>query len=54
MKKDFHGIRIPGHKKSTAVYRMFLPQIADRWDTVSKRCLSAKKLEDDIRKWQEG
>ena len=54
LKKDFHGIRIPGHKKSTAVYRMFLPQIADRWDTVSKRCLSAKKLEDDIRKWQEG
>ena len=41
LKKEYHGIRIPGHKKNTAIYRLFLPQIIK----------SARKLETDIRQW---
>ncbi|HAJ73331.1 MAG TPA: hypothetical protein DCM49_00885 [Lachnospiraceae bacterium] len=53
IKKDYHGIRIPGHKKNIAIYRMFIPQIVQNWEHVTMRCQSAKKLETDIRQWVE-
>lgn len=52
-KKEYHGVRIPGHKKNTAIYRLFIPRIAQNWDHVTKHCRSARKLEMDIRQWAE-
>lgn len=51
LKKEYHGIRIPGHKKSTAIYRMFLPQIVHSWENLTEKCRAAKELEKDIKKW---
>ena len=51
LKKEYHGIRIPGHKKNTAIYRLFLPQIINNWDSITGHCGSARKLETDIRQW---
>lgn len=51
VKKTYHGVRIPGHKKNTAIYRMFLPQIIQNWDQVTLHCQSARKMETDIRRW---
>ena len=51
IKKEYHGIRIPGHKKNTAIYRMFIPQIVQNWDIITRHCPSARKLETDIRQW---
>ena len=50
LKKEYHGIRIPGHKKSTSVYRLFLPRIVQQWDVVTKKCSSAEILDFEIKK----
>lgn len=50
-KKEYHGIRIPGHKKNTAIYRLFIPQIVQNWNHVTRQCPSARKLETDISQW---
>lgn len=51
IRKEYHGIRIPGHKKSTAIYRLFIPQIVKNWELITSHCSSARKLETDIRQW---
>ena len=47
-KKEYHGIRVPGHKKSTSVYRKFMPQLSDNWDVVADSCKSARIFTDSI------
>lgn len=51
LKKEYHGIRIPGHKKNTAIYRLFVPQIVRNWDNITRQCQAAGKLETDVRQW---
>jgi hypothetical protein len=48
LKKEYHGIRVPGHKKSASVYRRFMPQLSDNWDTVAEKCKSARVFTDSI------
>lgn len=47
--KSFHGIRIPGHKKSGIVYRQFVQHVCSNWENVRKCCLSARIFEEHIR-----
>ena len=51
IKKEYHGIRIPGHRKNTAIYRSFIPRIVQNWDVVTQKCRSAEKLKTAIRQW---
>ena len=51
LKKEYHGIRIPGHKKSTTIYRLLIPRIIQNWPAVTQKCKSALKFEIDIRNW---
>ena len=44
LKKEYHGIRIPGHKKSAVLYRQFMARLSSEWDTVRARCRSAEIL----------
>ena len=46
LKKEYHGIRVPGHKKSASVYRRFMPQLSDNWDTVAEKCLLSLQVSD--------
>ena len=48
LKKEYHGIRVPGHKKSASVYRRFMPQLSDNWYTDSEKCKSARVFTDSI------
>lgn len=47
--KAFHGIRIPGHRKSSAVYRQFVDTVCSNWENVRKSCLSARIFEEHLR-----
>lgn len=48
-KKDYHGIRIPGKKKSLPVYRILVEKVCEKWDIVKEKCPQALKFESDIR-----
>lgn len=48
-KKEYHGIRIPGGKKSRSVYRKFLPQLCEQWKFVTEQCDSAKSFDNKVR-----
>ena len=46
--KYYHGIRVRGNKKNTNTYQLFSMEVAERWDTVTKKCRSAEILEKEI------
>ena len=53
-KKEYHGIRVPGHKKNNRIYQQFLPMLEKKWNQVVVFCDSARSLECDVRNdWQE-
>lgn len=43
--KEYHGIRVPGHKKTKAVYEKFIPTVCRNWDLVKSRCPQAAAFE---------
>lgn len=45
VKKDFHGIRVPGHKKTKTVYEKFIHTVCQNWGTVKSRCTQAEEFE---------
>lgn len=47
--KDYHGVRIPGHKKRLGIYRQFADHVCDNWDNVKRVCISAKQFENKIK-----
>lgn len=47
-KKEYHGVRIPGHKKNNRVYQQLLPVLEDKWKQVIDLCDSAKIFEKSI------
>lgn len=49
IKKDYHGIRIPGHKKNNRVYQQLIPMLEDKWKQVIDLCDSAKIFEESIK-----
>ena len=40
-KKEYHGIRVPGHKKTKAVYDQFIPTVCKNWELVKNHCPQA-------------
>lgn len=44
-RKDYHGIRIHGRKKSKAAYRELISKVTMNWSTVAKRCEQARKFQ---------
>lgn len=48
--KTYHGVRIPGHKKSTVVYSQLLPQLEQEWESVILQCGNARHFDEKIRK----
>ena len=43
--KEYHGIRVPGHKKTKAVYDRFISAVCSNWELVTKRCSQAAEFE---------
>ncbi len=48
-KKDYHGIRVPGHKKNHRVYQQFMVVLEEKWKQVVELCDSAKEFEMAIK-----
>ena len=48
-RKEYHGIRIPGHKKSTRVYQNLIPELERQWKQVVNLCESAKIFERSVK-----
>ena len=48
--KDYHDIRIPGHKKRLSVYRQFASGVCSSWEDVKNLCISARKFESRLKK----
>lgn len=44
-KKEFHGVRVPGHKKTKTVYEKFIPTVCQNWEAVKSRCTQAADFE---------
>ena len=40
-RNDYHGIRVPGHKKTKIVYDKFIPHVCENWEIVKERCSQA-------------
>lgn len=47
-KKDYHGIRVPGHKKTKAVYDKLIPVVCRNWELVKNRCSQASCFDQAI------
>lgn len=47
-KKDYHGIRVPGHRKTKMVYDQFIPFVCKNWEAVKSRCPQAAVFEQKI------
>lgn len=47
-KKDYHGIRVPGHRKTKLVYDKFIPVVCQNWELVKKRCSQAARFDQTI------
>lgn len=47
--KYYHDIRVRGDKKNVSTYSQFAEHLANNWDNVTGKCVSAKYLESDIR-----
>lgn len=53
--KEYHGIRVPGHKKKLTVYRRFVDEVCEQWEEVKRLCVSASRFEEGIKsccKWK--
>jgi hypothetical protein len=48
-KKEYHDIRIPGHKKRVSIYRQFVGKVCEEWDDVRKLCISAELFERNLK-----
>ena len=46
--KEYHGIRIPGHKKTKSVYQKLIPEVCRNWDIVKMRCSQAAFFEQNV------
>lgn len=44
-KKDYHGIKVPGHNKSQRVYQKLIPVVCENWEKVKKKCSQAEMFE---------
>lgn len=44
-KKDYHGVRIPGRKKSRAPYRKMIDTVCVKWESVKMKCPQARIFE---------
>lgn len=44
-KKDFHGVKVPRHRKTKAVYGQFIPVVCERWDIIKAKCTQAADFE---------
>ena len=49
LKKEYHGIRIPGKKKAKRVYGLLIEKVCEKWEIVKEKCPQALKFESDIR-----
>jgi len=47
-KKDYHGIRIPGRKKTGHVYEQLNKIVVQNWDIVKEKCPQADRFQKDI------
>ncbi len=48
--KYYHGIRVRGEKKSTITYALFTGNVAEKWNLVTEKCISARIFEHDIKR----
>lgn len=48
-KKDYHGIRVSGHRKPKIVYGQMIKKVCDNWDRVISQCPQARVFEERIR-----
>lgn len=51
-KKKYHGIRVPGHNKTKAVYDKFIASVCQNWELVKSRCPQAAAFEQMIKDFQ--
>ena len=49
-KKDYHGIRVRGDKKNVLTYKTFSDKVAECWDEVTQKCMSAMRLEEEVKR----
>ncbi len=47
--KTYHGIRIPGKKKSKRPYEKLIKQVCENWKTVTEKCPQSKLFEENVR-----
>lgn len=46
--KQYHGIRVPGHKKVKSVYDKMIPVVCSNWDIVKQCCSQANYFDELI------
>ena len=51
-RKDYHGIRVPGHRKTKAVYDKLIPTVCQNWEVVKQRCPQAAVFNQIISQFQ--
>lgn len=49
-KKYYHGIRVRGDKKNVLTYAIFSNMVAERWNEVTQKCISAMKLDQEVKR----
>ena len=49
-KKTYHGIRVRGDKKNVLTYAVFSDRVAESWNEVTQKCISAKRLEQEVKR----
>ena len=49
-KKTYHGIRVRGDKKNVLTYAVFSDRVAESWKEVTQKCISAKRLEQEVKR----
>ena len=48
-KKDYHGIRVQGHKKTKRVYYQLIAKVCEDWEKVAAQCPQARLFEEHVR-----
>ena len=51
IKKEYHGIRIHGHKKHMIAYRELIKEVCRNWDKVTELCYAADRFNENIRRY---
>ena len=49
-KKTYHGIRVRGDKKNVLTYAVFSDRVPESWNEVTRKCISAKRLEQEVKR----